>query len=274
LSNALNRAPAMIREEAQARVTNLLREFMDGWVAKQYEELRRIDEEGASPSGILAPFHDALVPGIRGLGERGFSTALGNLHERIALEIASDAHAEAERAHDLAGNLPVLAREFITQRIDQLEDGGAGPDHAYEREQLLGAFGAEVPEGTRIDLYVKTHEETEHYFEIKSAKPNKGQCKEMKHRLLTVLGIRRAESVLVWWGVPYNPYGTAAAYSHPYPARFFDFANEVKLGAEFWNFAGDDEGTFELLLGLYRNVGEEYTDQLDELRAALAGRAV
>jgi hypothetical protein len=35
-----------------------------------------------------------------------------------------------------------------------------------------------------------------------------------------------------------NPYGTIEAYAHPYPARFFDFENEVKLGAEFWNFVG------------------------------------
>ncbi len=76
----------MIAEAAQERVKTLLREFMDTWIGKQYEELRRIEEEGISPSGLLAPFHDALVPGIRGLGERGFSTALGNLHERIALE--------------------------------------------------------------------------------------------------------------------------------------------------------------------------------------------
>ncbi len=67
--------------------------------------------DGSSPSGILAPFHDALVPGIRGLGERGFSTALGNLHERIALVVAAPVHAEAHRAHDLAGPLPALARE-------------------------------------------------------------------------------------------------------------------------------------------------------------------
>ncbi len=264
----------MIAEAAQERVKTLLREFMDTWIGKQYEELRRIEEEGISPSGLLAPFHDALVPGIRGLGERGFSTALGNLHERIALEVASDAHAEARRAYDLAGNLPVLAREFITQRIDQLEDGAARPDHEYEREQLLGVFGAEVPEGTRIDLYVTAHDGTEHYFEMKSAKPNKGQCIEMKHRLLTVLGIRRDPNVFVSWGVPYNPYGTAEAYVHPYPARFFDFAHEVKLGDAFWNFVGDDDGTFDLLLDLYRSVGEEYTAQLDELREALAGRAV
>lgn len=247
---------------------------MDTWIGKQHEELQRIEDEGVSPSGILAPFHDALVPGIRGLGERGFSTALGNLHERIGLEVATDAHAEARRPYDLAGNLPVLAREFITQRIDQLEARAANPDHAYEREQLLHAFGAEVPEGTRIDLYVRKQDGTEHYFEMKSAKPNKGQCIEMKQRLLTVLGVRRDPNVFVAWGVPYNPYGTADAYAHPYPARFFDFAQEVKLGDAFWNFLGDDGGTFELLLGLYRSVGEEYTAQLDELREALAGREV
>src|SRR5215207_4385007 len=98
---------------------------MDAWIAKQYDELRRIESEGFSPSGVLAPFHDALVPGIRGLGERGFSTALGNLHERIALVLAAEAHQEARRALDLAGTLPVLAREFITQRINQLTRGEA-----------------------------------------------------------------------------------------------------------------------------------------------------
>jgi len=264
----------VIDEPTQAEIKTLVRSFMDAWIAKQYEELRRIEEEGRSPNGILAPFHDALVPGIRGLGERGFSTALGNRHERIALAIASDVHAEARRAYDLSGNLPVLGREFITQRIDQLEHGAVVPDHPYERRQLLDAFGAEVSAGTRIDLYVKTHDDEEHYFEIKSPKPNKGQCIEMKQRLLTVLGIRREDSVFVGWGVPYNPYGTAEAYAHPYPASFFDFANEVRLGPEFWNFVGDDDGTYDLLLDLYRQVGEEYTEQLDELREGLAGRPV
>lgn len=72
---------------------------MDSWIQKQYDELRMIDEQGVSPRGILEPFHDALVPGIRGLGERGFSTAPGNLHECVALEIATAVHQEVKRAH-------------------------------------------------------------------------------------------------------------------------------------------------------------------------------
>ena len=112
----------MIDEATQERIKTLLREFMDSWIAKQYEELRRIEEEGFSPSGVLAPFHDALVPGIRGLGERGFSTALGNLHERIALVIGECAHAEARRAFDLTGQLPVLASriaEFYETKLQR-----------------------------------------------------------------------------------------------------------------------------------------------------------
>ncbi len=247
---------------------------MGSWIQGQYDEIRKIEEEGISPKGRLAPFHDALVPGIRGLGERGFSTALGNLHERIALEVGTPVHEETRRALDLRGNLPVLAREFITQRIDQLEAGEAEPDHNYERQQLIESFGGEVAGRTRIDLYVKTHDGDEHYFEMKSAKPNKGQCREMKQRLLTVLGVRRNPNVHVWWGVPYNPYASLAAYDHPYPKPFFDFANEVRFGAEFWNFIGADDGTYNVLLDLYREVGVEYAEQLDALREALAGRAV
>jgi len=109
---------------------------------------------------------------------------------------------------------------------------------------------------------------------MKSAKPNKGQCIEMKQRLLTALAIRRDANVHVWWGVPYNPYGTEDAYSHPYPQRYFDFTHEVMLGPAFWNFIGADAGTYERLLDLYRGVGGEYGEQLDALRAALAGRDV
>lgn len=49
---------------------------MERWLdqALPADELRLIEREGISPSGLLAPFHDALVPGIKVLGERAFST--------------------------------------------------------------------------------------------------------------------------------------------------------------------------------------------------------
>ena len=72
--------------ETRARVKALVGDFVDRWLNDNFPagELVMIEEEGASPSGLLAPFHDALVPGITSMKERSFSTRLGNLHERVA----------------------------------------------------------------------------------------------------------------------------------------------------------------------------------------------
>ena len=125
----------------EENVRSELRAFMAKWLKDSVptDELGQIEREGVSPSGLLAPFHDALVPGIRLLNERSFSTRLGNLHERIAVGVATPVHAEVRLAYDLSGSIPVLAREFITQRIAQLERREAQPDGMYEREQLLTA---------------------------------------------------------------------------------------------------------------------------------------
>lgn len=242
---------------------------MERWIDDSIPaaELERIAREGVSLRGLLTPFHDALVPGITLLGERSFSTRLGNLHEKIAAAVAAEIHADVRQPHDLSGAIPVLSREFITQRIGALERREAQPSTQYEREQVLGHFGNEVDAATRIDLYIRTHAGDEHYFEIKSAKPNKGQCIEMKQRLLTALAIRRDESAQTWWGVPYSPYGRGE-YRHVYPLAFFDFENEVMLGEPFWNFVGGS-GTYDELLDVYREVGAHWAERLRELRERL-----
>jgi hypothetical protein len=252
--------------ETRAQVRALITDFMAKWIADSIPatELERIAAEGVSPSGLLTPFHDALVPGITLLGERSFSTRLGNLHEKIAAAIASEIHADVRQPHDLAGAIPVLSREFITQRISALEHREAEPDASYEREQIFSHFGNQVNAATRIDLYIRTRGGEDHYFEIKSAKPNKGQCIEMKQRLLTALAIRRQASIRTWWGVPYNPYGRGE-YRWVYPLAFFDFEDEVMLGLPFWDFVGGT-GTYEELLDLYRQVGDESAERIRELR--------
>jgi hypothetical protein len=89
----------------------------------------------------------------------------------------------------------------------------------------------------------------------------------MKQRLLTALAIRSREATHTWWGVPYNPYGRGS-YRHVYPLAFFDFQQEVMLGEPFWNFVGG-AGTYEELVEVYRQVGEEFSERLHELREQL-----
>jgi hypothetical protein len=239
-------------------VRDLLRTFMRKWLDDVPDPAQQELE------GLVAPFHDSLVPGIRLLNERSFSTRLGNLHERVAQVIAEEVHAEVRQPLDLTGTIPVLSREFITQRISQLERRQASPDAPYERDQIRGHFGNEVQAGTRIDLWLRTHEGTQHFFEIKSGKPNKGQCIEMKERLLTAFAVRRNDDSHWWWGVPYSPFGSGL-YRHSYALPFFDFANEVKMGSDFWDFIGG-VGSYEQLLAIYVEVGEEFAPQIEALR--------
>ena len=59
---------------------------------------------------------------------------------------------------------------------------------------------------------------------------------------------------------------TARAVEHLLSAFIFDFANEVMLGKQFWEFVGG-EGAFEELLGLYARVGGMYAPEIARLRA-------
>jgi hypothetical protein len=124
-------------------------------------------EEGVSPSGLLAPFHDALVPGITQLKERSFSTRLGNLHERVAEVIARSVHAEVRISYDLTGTIPLVTREWIAQRVAQLRARVAKPDFEFERQHVIGGIGQSVADLIPdVDLFVETHEGEEHYFEM------------------------------------------------------------------------------------------------------------
>jgi hypothetical protein len=253
----------------RGQVRDLLTNFMDRWLrdALPPGELERIANEGVSPSGLLTPFHDALVPGITHLRERSFSTRLGNLHEAVATVIADEVHAEVKQALDLSGSVAVLSREFITQRVRQLRHRQAQPDYAFERVQILGHFGDRVGATIRIDLYIKTHGGDEYFFEMKSPKANLDQCQEMKQRLMTALAIRGAPTAHALWGIPYNPYGHGV-FAHPFARPFFDFNSDAMVGEGFWDFVGDT-GTYEGLLEIYRGVGEEFTEHLRELRERL-----
>src|SRR4051794_23124563 len=123
---------------------------MENWLSGSVDpaELDSMRDRGVSPSGLLAPFHEALVPGITLLRERSFSTSLGNLHERVAELIAEEHHAEVERQYQLDGTMPSIVESFITQRLHALESREVEPDWTHERSELLRSFGQTVTAST------------------------------------------------------------------------------------------------------------------------------
>src|SRR5690348_9902405 len=145
--------------------------------------------------------------------------------------------------------MPVIAQAFIQQHLRALERGQAKPNAEAERVHLLQSYGERQTARTIIDLRIVSHGDVEYLFEMKSGKPNQGQCLEMKERLMKAVAIRGSENSLAYWAVPYDPYGRGH-YRHTYPLRFFDFSREVMMGSDFWDFVGGD-GTYTELTDIY-----------------------
>lgn len=103
------------------------------------------------------------------------------------------------------------------------------------------------------------YEDNELFFEIKSPKPNKGQCIEVTERLLHIHSLRNngPPKVYTYYAMAYNPYGDdRSSYKHSFAINYMDIRNQVVIGKEFWEIVGGI-GTYEELLEIYREVGKE-----------------
>jgi hypothetical protein len=229
-----------------------------------------------SKNGEIKPFHEALLPdGVLRITEfeRSFSTKLGTTFEEVAKIIAKKRCRKAERGFRIKGTVSndAIARiEEIVNRIStegMKEDGYLG--YVDEVVQLASAGSSgRTSERTKIaDLYLMV-DDREAFFEIKSPKPNKGQCLEAADRLLQIHAMKQTgpPKVQTFYAMAYNPYGDEkTAYKHSFACKYMDLKNQVLIGSEFWELVGGT-GTYEEVLGIYREVGKEKgPEMIDQL---------
>lgn len=257
----------MIQSKTRAEIKGYLEGFVRGLVEQHRPQTRgamtREDRANySSKEGVLKPFHEAIIPAevIRlSEFERSFSTKLGTTFEECARLIALQTFKHAQRGFRTKGMISVTAGSRIEQLVAEL---GSHKETDFLRmvELVLDAQGTEMVERVAIaDLYLLDEKEHEHFFEIKSPKPNKGQCLEITERLLRIHAMRRATrpQVSAYFAMGYNPYGmTRTSYTHSFSLQYLDMKNQVLLGPEFWSYIGGD-GTYEELLEVYREVGRE-----------------
>lgn len=219
------------------------------------------------------PFQEALLPG-RDLTvwgeERSFSTALGNRFQKVALILARSVHGNGESNYSVVGSVPTATLSTIAAIVSDLRSGARSMNRHYpEFVDMVtrGYTGDLVQRSARVDLFYRDAEGGENYFEIKSPKPNRGQCWEATERLLLVHALRAscAGPVRALYGMPYNPYGEdRAAYAWHHAVQLLDIENQVVIGREFWDFVGGP-GTYDNLLSLFAEVGTETAGSLGTL---------
>ena len=248
----------VISQNARRQITRVVRPWLQRHLGRLLESRPHI------------PFHQALFPG-RDLSvwgeERSFSTALGNRFQSIALILARDVHGNGESNFTVTGNVPNATLSTIGAIVSDLRTGRRSMNGNFPRfVQMIGSgyVGDLVQRSARLDLFYRDRDHGENYFEIKSPKPNRGQCWEATERLLLVHGIRASHSgaVRALYGMPYNPYGeNRAEYAWHHAVELLDIQNEVLIGQEFWDFIGG-EGTYLELLDLFEEIGTEVAESV------------
>lgn len=257
----------MISNEIQTTIKGYLEGFIQGIVDEAKEnrfdpkQLRPMRQ--ASRVGDLKPFHELLLPdGILRITEfeRSFSTKLGTTFEECAKLVAQSIHKNALRGYRVRGLVTAKAIRYIEEIISKIGSGGMKwkyPDLIKEIVHL-SKNGNGIERVCIADLYIQTKSGEELFFEIKSPKPNKGQCLEATARLLQIQAITYAKypKTKAYYATAYNPYGIGkATYHHSFVLNYMDLVNEVLIGKEFWDLIGG-EGTYEEILNIYQEVGK------------------
>ena len=124
---------------------------------------------------------------------------------------------------------------------------------------------------TQADLYIRTSQGVEYFFEIKTPVPNKDICYSLLNRILynhLIRGLPRPQ-VLSYAAFAYNPYGNARAdYRWSVAKLYLPFEQATLIGDEFWRLIGG-ETTYVELLDIYAEVGRDKSKYLIEsLRAS------
>ncbi len=248
----------VIGDEARKQITANILPWLRKHVAKLLEKRPHL------------PFQQALFPG-RDLSiwgeERSFSTTLGNRFQKIALILARDAHGNGVSNYTLTDRVPNATLSTISAIVSDLRAGTRAMNGNYPKYRDMvrsGYAGDLVQRSARVDLFYRDHDGGENYFEIKSPKPNRGQCWEATERLLLVYGLRASHKgpVHAYYGMPYNPYGDSKSdYAWHHAVELLDIQHEVLIGKEFWDFMGGP-GTYEELLGVFAAVGEQVSAEV------------
>jgi len=226
-----------------------------------------------SPETQSMPFHVRLLGKDRMANYsfiQSINTTIGtSIFEQVGEIVARPNFPVVMRQYKKLGNtLSAAAQDEIHTIINDLTLEKTAPDKLAEMAKInLVAAHPPVREVERptVDLFVSGTDGTEYYFEIKTAKPNKGQIPEFKRMLLEWYALRCEEKPDVKMktilAIPYNPY---------YPAPFdrwtfgkkFDTEEELFVGERFWNFLGG-EGVYDELLCVFEQVGIELRPEID-----------
>lgn len=228
--------------------------------------------ENYEPETNSMPFHTRLLGKDR-LALFSFihsmNTNFGTtIFEPVAKELALNRFKAAYNQASPPGIISSDALVEIQSIIDDLRAATSSPQKDDEIERIRRVCRSGKPQTvklTKVDLMLEAHNGELFFFDIKTAKPNKGGFQEFKRTLLewvaAVLYQDPDKAITTAIAIPYNPY-EPKPYSRWTMAGMLDLKKELKVAEEFWDFLGG-EGAYSDILDCFENVGVSMRNEID-----------
>jgi hypothetical protein len=246
-----------MRQETVAKIKSILLGCING-------ALKRTAENSS-----YRPFHEALLTKSlvnASAFERSFSTSFGQGPiEQLSMLVAEDNGFECLRQKTTLVNIYKGADDEIHRIMASLREGERKPNWRQEVEKL-GAFckGDTIVKRVISDMWLKK-DGVEHFFSIKTVKPNLDQTEHAKRDMLTLKADNPAYNT--YFCLYYNPGGEEKTdYNWSIPSKIFDMKNDdcVLIGKGYWNLIGGDN-TYSQLLEVFAEVGLETRQRIIDL---------
>jgi type II restriction enzyme len=199
---------------------------------------------------------------------QSLNTTFGvSIFEPVAVALAKTKFVKAESQYIVGDTLFGNCQQKVTEIISNLTINPK-PDKDKElgvlRKHLSGTMNKLKP--AKVDLFVESESGEQYLFDLKTAKPNKGDFQKFKQTLLEWAGIaltyNKNAKVNTLIAIPYNPY-EPQPYERWTMAGMLDLEHELKVAEEFWDFLGG-KGVYSELLDCFEKAGTELRPEIDE----------
>ena len=217
------------------------------------------------------PFHVRLL-GIDRMALFSFMQSLNttfgsSIFEPVAVALAKDNFVKVMSQYVVGNQIYKNCQHKIQDIINDLSIEG-NPDKAREIELIKSSLTGNLNKlkAIKIDLFVE-HENGEQFlFDIKTAKPNKGDFQKYKQTLLEWAGIALTQNknikINTLIAIPYNPF-EPKPYQTWTMKGMIDTKKELMVAEEFWDFLGG-KGAYIELLDCFENAGIELRPEIDK----------
>ena len=223
------------------------------------------------PENNYMPFHFRLLGKDR-LALYSFMQSLlptfgTSIFEPVAAALAKTRFAKVETQFVVGNAIFSNCQQSVQSIINDLTIN-AKPNKIKELELLKQSLSGDINKlkPMKVDLFVETKSGEQYFFDLKTAKPNKGDFQKYKQTLLEWAGIAytadKNAKVHTLIAIPYNPY-------EPQPYQFWtlagmlDLQEELMVAEKFWDFLGG-EGAYNELLDCFEQAGVELRPEIDK----------